>query len=175
MRIPGFTAGMSLYRPGEPYGSEAKSARRNNIVNGDSVIPAPTLNSQVVPAQVLREPCLSIQGNCTPPSGGTSIANNHGFRQVCRGPSQVAWVEVCRWPSGTGLITGIDRGCAPCRLEPPPPPPPPPLPPPPPPPCGCPSSFPSCNILADGTSWCCPSSFPVVRRLPFFGLTCVAF
>jgi len=67
MRIPGFTAGMFLYRRGERYGSEAKPARRN-IVNRDSVIPEPPLNSQVVPAQ-LREPCLWIQGNCTPSSG----------------------------------------------------------------------------------------------------------
>src|SRR6476661_3387654 len=103
MRIPGFTADMSLYTRTERYGSEPKPARRNNITN-----------SQVVPAQAQREPCLWIQGNCTPPSGGTSIATNHGFRQVCRGPSQVAWVEICRWPSGTGPITSVDRGCEPC-------------------------------------------------------------
>ena len=173
MRIPGFTAGMSLYRPGEPYPSEAKPARRNKI-HGD-LVPAPTLKRQVVPAQLLREPCLSIQGNCTSPSGGTSFAINHGFKQVCRGPSERAWVEVCRWPSGTGRITGVDQGCAPCRVEPPPPPTPPPPPAPPPPPCGCPSSAPVCNTLADGTIGCCPSSFPVLRSFPFFGLRCVPF
>lgn len=180
MQIPGFTAGMSLYRRGERYGSEAKPARRNNSANGDTV-PAPRSNSQVVPAQVLREPCLWIHGSCTPPSGGTSFANNHGFRQVCRGPSQMAWVEVCRWPSGTGRVTSVDKGCDPCGADkpgPPPPPPPPPNPCPSGTPCAggcCPPGSPVCTPFGDGTGWCCPSSFPVARRLPFVGPTCLPF
>ena len=181
MRIPQFTADMSLYRRGERYGSQAKPGRINNRVNGVSFSSA-SLNGQVVPAQLQgpEDVCVSVQGRCTPPSGGTSIATNQGFRQVCRGPSQVAWVDVCRWPNATGRITSVERGCNSCggggtggggSSN----------------PCGsatpcaggcCPSGLPICNILGDGTSWCCPSGLPVARRLPFFlggGVVCSPF
>lgn len=181
MRIPGFNAGMSLYRRGERYVSEVKPDRINNGVKGLSFPPAP-LDSQVVPAQLEgpEDVCISVRGTCTSAARGSSIAINQGFRQVCRGPSLMARVDVCRWPNATGRITSVERSCDPCvpdggggggSTN----------------PCApgtpcaggcCPAGLPSCNDLGGGTTWCCPSSFPVARRLPSFlggGIVCSPF
>jgi len=157
--LPRFTAEASLYRTRQQWAPLQR-------------YPGP-LQNQLVPAQVSGEPCVTTVGSCTPPSGGTSIASNQGFRQVCQGPSQVAWVEVCRSDWGTGRVTSVDRGCEPCGdggggggggtggggspCAPGTP-------------CAggcCPPGFPSCTFSGT-TSVCCPAGFS--RSVTVFGV-----
>jgi hypothetical protein len=109
-RIPAFTGHASLYRTLQVWASVQRVVGiRQNVV---------------VLTQVPGEPCVTTLGDCTGPSGGTSVASNQSYRQVCQGPYRQAWVEVCRSNGGTGPVTRVDRGCGDCTPPPPPPPPP---------------------------------------------------
>jgi hypothetical protein len=165
--LPRFAAEASLYRTRQQWAPLQRYAG--------------PLQSQLVPAQVAGEPCVTTSGACTPPSGGTSIASNQGFRQVCEGPSQVAWVEVCRSNWGTGPVTSVNRGCDPCGdgsggggggtgdggnpCAPGTP-------------CAgscCPAGSVCSTVVGTTTTVCCPTAFPVARPVPILGIRCFPF
>jgi hypothetical protein len=147
-RLPRFTAEVALYRTQRHWVSVRRPAYDQEV--------------GLLQAEVPDEPCTASAGRCTSSSGGMSVASSRGHRQVCTGPSEVAWIEVCHFRNGIK----VDGGCEPCAS----------------PPSGggtptpclvqCPGGFccndagnPSCASEANGTPWCCPPGLSTVIRL----------